>query len=93
MVETVTEFGQLFGIAAGVILVIAYIPQLRRLYILKRAEEISLGLFIMVGFGSVMYVSYGLYIHDWIITLTNGSILSVNVTLILMKLYYDRRNK
>ena len=88
-----TEFGQLFGIAAGVILVIAYIPQLRRLYILKRAEEISLGLFIMVGFGSVMYVSYGLYIHDWVIILTNGSILSVNVTLILMKIYYDKRNK
>ena len=88
-----TEFGQLFGIAAGAILVIAYIPQLRRLYILKRAEEISLGLFIMVGCGIMMYVSYGLYIHDWIITLTNGSILSVDVTLISMKLYYDRRNK
>ena len=87
------EFGILFGIIAGIVLIVAYIPQIRRTYRLKKADELSLTLFGMVGLGIAMWVGYGLYIRDYIVFTMNLILLGFNLTVVFMKIYYDGRSK
>ena len=86
------EFGTLFGIIAGIVLIIAYIPQIRKTYRLKKTDEISLGLFAMVGIGIAMWVGYGLYIRDYIVFTMNLLLLGFNLTVVAMKIIYDRKS-
>lgn len=83
---------EFFGIVAGTLLFLAYIPQILRAYRLKRTDELSLSLFVIVGIASLMWIIYGFIMKDNIIIVMNGLILGINQTLVAMKLRYDKIN-
>jgi len=87
------NFAEAFGAVAGGIMVVAYLPQIKRLHKLKKADEISLTLFGMIGAGIIMWIGYGIFVKDYTIIIMNTLLLTANLTVVSMKILYDRKNK
>lgn len=86
------NFTEVFGAVAGGIMVAAYVPQIRMTYKLKKADEISLMLFGMIAIGISMWIGYGIFVKDYTIIIMNSLLLTANLTVVSMKIIYDRKN-
>jgi len=62
----------LVGSVAAVCTTVAFLPQLLRVYRLRRAEEISSTTFALFSAGTVLWFIYGVYLVSWPIILANG---------------------
>jgi len=80
----------LIGSVAALCTTAAFVPQVARVWRLKSAEEISLTTFLVFSFGTLFWLVYGLLIHSLPIILANGVTLALSVTMVSMKLHYDR---
>jgi len=80
----------LIGSLAGACTTIAFLPQVIRVWRLKRAEEISLVTFAVFSVGLVGWLIYGLALASLPIILANGVTLVLSVTILSLKLKWDR---
>ncbi|MDP2663584.1 MAG: SemiSWEET family transporter [Dehalococcoidia bacterium] len=76
------------GILASAAVVLSWAPQVRRILVTKRAEDISYGLPIILMAGSALWVAYGLHLSDPIIVTVNTIVFFVNILILALKTRY-----
>jgi MtN3 and saliva related transmembrane protein len=82
----------LIGIVASCFVITSLLPQMLRVFKLKRAEELSF-VWLGIGFtGSALWFIYGLLIGDAIISGSNVLVCASFATLAFQKNYYGRKS-
>jgi MtN3 and saliva related transmembrane protein len=81
---------QTIGFLAAAGTTFSLVPQIIRLYRIKRADEISLGMFAFFSLGVLLWLIYGLLLHSWPIIAANIITLALSLTVLILKVAYDR---
>jgi MtN3 and saliva related transmembrane protein len=83
----------ILGLVAGAITTGSFFPQVIRVYRIRSAHEISLFFTILFLVGDLLWMSYGIYLHDLPIVLWNimGALLAA--ALLIAKLKYGRESR
>jgi MtN3 and saliva related transmembrane protein len=79
------------GFAAAFCTTAAFVPQLIRVLRLRSAREISLPTFMLFSVGVFLWLVYGLYTESKPVIASNGVTLILSLSILLLKLRYDRR--
>lgn len=79
------------GIVAGVLTGISLLPQLIKLIKEQKGDDISIGMLVCLLAGLACWITYGFLKMDYPILITNSFSLLVNITIICLKYYYERR--
>ena len=82
----------LIGSIAAVCSTAAFVPQVIRVWRLKRAEEISLITLLVLSIGSLVWLMYGLLISSWPVIVANGLTFALVLTILSLKVMWDRRS-
>jgi len=80
----------LVGLLAAACTTSAFVPQVVRVWRLKRAEETSLATFLVLSIGSFVWLVYGLLIDSFPVVLANSGTLVLVGTILGLKLKGDR---
>jgi len=81
------------GSAAAVCTTAAFVPQVVRVVRLRRADEISLGTFSLFAVGTLVWTVFGVLLSAWPIILANAITFVLAMTIVALKLRYDRARK
>lgn len=81
----------IIGTVAAVFTTISLAPQLMRVWSRKSASDISLGMFLLFSAGVLLWFIYGVLIHSLPIEIANGISFIFSLTILFLKLLYDRR--
>jgi len=84
---------QPLGFAAAFCTTAAFLPQLLRVLKHKSARDISLGTFLLFSAGVAMRLIYGLYTRSGPVIASNFFTLILSLTILYLKLKYDRRSR
>lgn len=76
------------GISASVLTSISSIPQLLKLIKEKKAEDISLKMFLVLLTGLGLWVYYGFLKMDWILICSNAFSFLINLSVLILALKY-----
>jgi MtN3 and saliva related transmembrane protein len=79
------------GFAASFCTTTAFVPQLVRVLRLRSAREISLPTFLLFSCGVFLWVLYGIWAHSTPVTVSNALTLIVSVSILILKVRYDRK--
>ena len=80
----------ILGYAAGAITSLTFLPQVVKSWKEKSAKDVSLLMFIIAAINEVMWIVYGALLDNWVIILTNAIVLAMSLTMIYLKLSYNR---
>lgn len=80
----------ILGYAAGAITSLTFLPQVVKTWKEKSAKDVSLLMFIIAAINEVMWIVYGALLDNWVIILTNAIVLAMSLTMIYLKLSYNR---
>ena len=78
------------GTIAGILVLLSFIPQIMKTYKAKKMFDVSSYLMILIASGMFLWVVYGVIKSDLAIIGTNATGFALNVTLLVMKLKYDK---
>lgn len=81
---------EILGIVAGLCTTSAVIPQLKKAIKTKKTADVSIGMFIVLLIGFVLWIIYGVQQSDVPIVLTNGLSLALNSLMIILILKYGK---
>ncbi|HUX44357.1 MAG TPA: SemiSWEET transporter [Terracidiphilus sp.] len=84
---------QWIGTIAACCTTASFLPQLIRVWKRKSARDISLAMFLLFVFGTACWLVYGLGIGSVQLTTANGITLALALTILLLKLRYDRQTE
>lgn len=73
---------------ASVAVVLSWVPQVRRILVTRKAEDISFGLPVLLIVGSTLWIAYGIHLADIIIIVVNAIVTLLNVLILLLKKRY-----
>ena len=76
------------GSAAGILTAMSMLPQLIKMIKNKKAEDVSIGMLIVLIAGICLWVYYGALKKDPPVLITNCFSLLVNITLLICSLIY-----
>ncbi len=76
----------LLGYAAATCTTVAFVPQVVRIWRTRSTRDISLGMFVVMTAGVLMWMIYGLIIHDRPLVAANGTTFVLSLTILVMKL-------
>ena len=80
----------IIGIAAGVLILSGWVPQIIRGYKTKKLTDVSPYLMICIFAGAVLWLVYGIAIDDIYIIGVNVAAMFLTMTVLAMKLKYER---
>jgi len=81
------------GIAAGILILSGWVPQIIKGYRTKRLNDVSSYLMICIFAGAVLWLVYGIEIDDIYIIGVNVAAMFLTMTVLYMKLKYERKYK
>jgi MtN3 and saliva related transmembrane protein len=76
----------LIGLSAGICTTLANLPQLIKAWSTRETDDISLKTLLLLGFGLILWVLYGVLHEDIIIILANGVSLMILAGLLYAKM-------
>jgi len=82
---------EVFGFVGGVLVTVALVPQVVRIFRLKSALEISLLFTILLLVGMLFWLGYGILFQSFPIILWNAVGAALVATLLFAKLKYGRQ--
>jgi MtN3 and saliva related transmembrane protein len=88
--DDLVRWADTIGIVAGILVMSSSIPQIIKSYKTKKMSDLSIYLMSLIASGLFLWIIYGLIRSDMVIIGTNAAGLSLNVTLLAMKLRYDK---
>ena len=88
--EDLVRWADIIGIIAGILVMSSSIPQIMKSYKKKKMSDVSFYLMILIASGLFLWIIYGLIRSDPVIIGTNAAGLCLNVTLLIMKIRYDK---
>lgn len=74
------------GLGAAVCTTIAYVPQVMKAWRSKSTADVSTGMFLLMTFGVLLWLAYGVLLGDLPLILSNGVTLCLTGTMLLFKL-------
>lgn len=77
------------GIIAGTLTTAAYCPQLVKTWQSKSAGDISWSMLITLCAGIVLWLVYGIYVHDWPVIFANLLTLMLTSIILGLKIRYE----
>ena len=80
---------EIFGYFAAILTTVAFLPQLIKTLITKKAEDVSLITLIMFIIGLGFWIIYGYKISSTPILTANVITLLLNLIILISKLYYS----
>lgn len=80
----------LVGGIAAICTTAAFVPQLIRVWRLKRADEISLVTYLIFSVGMAIWLVYGILIDSWPVILANAITLVIAGCILTLKIRWDR---
>jgi MtN3 and saliva related transmembrane protein len=83
------SFTDILGYSAGAITSFTFLPQVIKTWKERSAKDISLLMFLIAAANEVLWIWYGVLLHNWVIILTNAVVLSMSSVMIFFKLKYD----
>jgi MtN3 and saliva related transmembrane protein len=83
---------ELFGLLAGALTTGGFIPQVLRVFRIRRAYEISLPFTILFTIGTAAWLSYGIVLGAFSLILWNSISLCLAVLLLYAKLRWGLKN-
>jgi len=83
----------LLGLLAATLTTLSFLPQVLKIWRLKTAVGLSLGMFSMFCTGVVCWLAYGLLIGDLPIIVANGITLLLAGTILILAFRYRRRDR
>jgi len=76
------------GTAAGLCGIAGFVPQVVKIIREKDATSISLKMYFVTTTAFVLWVTYGFLSHSWPVAASNGVMLALVVTILILKLRY-----
>ena len=80
----------IIGTIAGILVLSSFIPQIVKAYKTKKMSDVSVHLMILIASGMFLWVIYGFIRTDPVIIGTNATGFALNITLLAMKLRYNK---
>ena len=87
------EISTIIGLMAGTLTTVSFIPQLMKIIIKKKADEISTGMYLVISVGMILWVTYGIIISSLPVILANTISVLLCITIIAFKTYYEGMNR
>jgi len=84
------ETTDLVGSLAGTLTTVSFIPQVIKTWRAQSASDISFSMFLLFSLGVLLWLIYGASIHSLPIVLANGITLALSLSIIAMKLWFER---
>jgi MtN3 and saliva related transmembrane protein len=81
------------GLAAGFLTSIAVIPQVVRTWRTRHARDISIWQPLILITGMLLWLLYGVLLHDLPLIAANSFSISCYLVLLAMKIVFDRRDR
>jgi MtN3 and saliva related transmembrane protein len=91
--ENLVTWVSIIGTIAGILVLLSFIPQIMKAYKTKKMFDVSAHLMILIASGMFLWVIYGFIKSDPVIIGTNATGFALNITLLIMKLRYDKMQK
>ena len=91
--EDLIAWADIIGTVAGILVLSSFIPQLIKAYKTKKMSDVSIHLMILIASGMFLWVIYGFIRSDPVIIGTNATGFALNITLLVMKLRYDKMHR
>ena len=91
--EDLVAWADIIGTVAGILVLSSFIPQLVKAYKTKKMSDVSIHLMILIASGMFLWVIYGFIRSDPVIIGTNATGFALNITLLVMKLRYDKMHR
>ena len=91
--EDLIAWADIIGTVAGILVLSSFIPQLIKAYKTKKMSDVSIHLMILIASGMFLWVIYGFIRSDPVIIGTNATGFALNITLLVMKLRYDKLHR
>ncbi|MGE5548089.1 MAG: SemiSWEET family sugar transporter [Solirubrobacterales bacterium] len=79
------------GMVAAVLSTVSLLPQVRRTWVTRSAQDLSFSWMIMALVAMALWIIYGLMLDGWSVVFANSLAGTMIVALIAMKLSFDRR--
>jgi MtN3 and saliva related transmembrane protein len=84
------ELVTIVGIVAGIFTSASLLPQLIKIIKEKKVEDLSMGMFVSLMIGIVLWVVYGFMRDDLPIIITNGFSVLLNAIILVLRAKYKR---
>jgi MtN3 and saliva related transmembrane protein len=78
------------GCAAALCSMVSFAPQLIKIWRERDASSVSLRMYLVTVAGFTLWLTYGLVIGRWPITVSNGVCLMMSGAILILKLRLDR---
>lgn len=79
----------IIGFGAAVCTTLAYVPQVWRIWRTRSTQDISLGMYLVMSLGLVLWLAYGISIHSLPIIVANSVTLVLTSIILVVKLLQD----
>ena len=81
------------GILAGILILSGWVPQIIKGYRTKKLDDVSQYLMILIFIGAALWLVYGMALDDVYIMGVNIAAMFLTMTVLSMKLKYERNLK
>ncbi len=78
----------LIGLTAAFCTTAAFLPQVIRTWQTRSTKDLSLGMFLVMTTGVLLWLVYGLFLHDLPLIAANGVTFLLSGTILYFKLRY-----
>ena len=85
------DYQELLGYTAGTLTTLAVVPQIRKAWRTRCADDISVVTVVTLIVGLSMWTAYGVLTRTWPVVVTNGIGVLLNC-LLLVVVFYERRS-
>jgi MtN3 and saliva related transmembrane protein len=91
--EDIVAYVDLIGTVAGILVLSSFVPQIMKAYKTNKMFDVCAHLMILIASGMFLWVIYGFIRSDPVIIGTNATGFALNITLLAMKIRYDKMQK
>ncbi len=80
------NYVNIIGFTAGTLTTIAFVPQVIKIWKTKSAKDISLGMFVILCTGIILWIVYGILVKSLPLVAANATTLVFALTILVLKM-------
>ncbi len=81
---------EILGLIAGACTALSFLPQVVKVWQTKSVNDISLGMYVLLCVGVILWIFYGIFLGSIAVIAANIVTLSLAFTVLMMKLRWQR---
>ncbi len=80
------NYVNIIGFTAGTLTTIAFVPQVIKIWKTKSAKDISLGMFVILCTGIILWIVYGILVKSLPVVVANATTLVFALSILVLKM-------